>query len=489
MAAMILSSPAAAQTQAPAQSSSSASAATDDGTTVTIFSTRHYSAATAQSEMAREHPEQGCMFKQQHDGYKHSSFTSSVGQASSGTMLGVGSPDSGTISPEDAAQSPDATDPGALMDQLDPCSTNGTLFTDPRNQILAHDKSLDKAFAAYDAGNYAEALPLFKASWNKIGYDMAGLMTGKMYLLGQGTPQDVNQAIYWFKMVVEKARNVTPSARHPEATIEQPFNPALPNYMSTKSEAAMYLARIYENGFKVAKDPKQARKYYMSADDFGFMPATHAVGEMYLSGYGGDTNVKEAIKHFTRAGTNGPVGYAPSQYALGEIYYFGEFGVPQDKMTAGAWLLKAAKGGNPDAQYAVARMYELGEGGASIDPARALAWYKAAAVNGQMDAETTLATYFYTGDGGVAKDLDTARKLFQAAANQGDPEAMFNLGVMMVNGEGGPKDVVKAYCWFSVANQSGLAKAGAAVRELSGKMTPEQRAQAEALLNPGTKTK
>jgi TPR repeat protein len=65
---------------------------------------------------------------------------------------------------------------------------------------------------------------------------------------------------------------------------------------------------------------------------------------------------------------------------------------------------------------------------------------------------------------------------------------MFNLGVMMANGEGGDKDLIKAYALFSVAQKNGLEKAGPALAELGAKLTPEQRAQADALLNPPPKS-
>jgi TPR repeat protein len=452
-----------AQTQARA-----ATDAPSDNTSITVFSHRQHSAATARSDIAAEHPAEACVVTPQK--YKRSTFISKFGQASD---------ESGT---EQAFGLTGAQDLGiAILGSLDPCGANGRMFANPRMQVLANDKSLDEAFKAYDAGKYAEAMPLFKTAYDKAQYDMAGLMLGRMYLLGQGTEPDVAKAIIWFKKVAEIARDVTPNADHPDATITQRFDPANPNYMSTKTEAAMFLARIYEVGYKVPKDPVQARKWYMVADTFGFVPATHAVGEMFLNGYGGEQNTAKAIAYFKRAGGKG---YAPSQYALGEIYYFGDAGVAQDKTTAGAWLLAAAKAGYPDALYSVGRMYELGEGGAKADLPKAMIYYKEAAIKGQVDAEVTLATYLYTGEGGVPKDLDTARKLFEAAAEAGDQDAMFNLAVMMVNGEGGPKDLVHAYCWFYIADKGGVATAKAAMQELSGKMTPDERAQAEALLNP-----
>ncbi len=470
--AIVISTASAGPTMAQSSSnSSSASGTPSDTANVTVFARRQYSAATAEAEMARENLDLGCIFNLRHDGYKHYSDTSLL-------------PTAADMTPTEQPLIPASPGPSIVSSdgkkKIYGCPSDRSQFKNPRKGIIYRDKTLEDAFKAYDAGQYAEALPMFKESHKKVGYDMAALMVGKMYLEGQGTAPDTEQAIYWFKTLVDFVKLVQPKVSDPYRTSKQEFNPKLPFQMSARTEAAILLARIYETGFDVTKDPKLARKYYMKADDFGFIPATHTVAEMYLSGYGGEKDYAKAVTYFKRAGE---VGYTPSQYALGEIYYFGDFGVKQDKKLAGSWLVEAAKGGDPDALFVVGRMYDLGEGGAAVDPARALVYYKEAAVKGQPDAETTLAKHFYAGDG-VPKDLEGARKLFEAAAKQADPEAMFNLGVMMVNGEGGPKDLVRAYCWFSIAEKGGIEKAGAAQKELSAKMTPEERAAAEALLNP-----
>ncbi|HVZ29956.1 MAG TPA: hypothetical protein VG839_06150 [Asticcacaulis sp.] len=341
-----------------------------------------------------------------------------------------------------------------------------------RSDIARHDASMKQAFEAMDAGDYPKALALFKEGYNKIGYPLAASYLGKMYLTGIGTKQDVNEAIIWLKRAAE--------GRY-DAADKLGFNPADPYHKNARVEAQIMLANIYLNGFGVPKSPKDARKWYAEAEKYGYVPAGFMLGKMAEAGYGGTKDPAGAVAYYQAAGE---YGFAPAQYQLGQLYYSGADGVVQDKTKAGAWLLKAAKNGYPDALYAVARMYELGEGGAQADLSKALVYYKEAAVKGQVDAQLTLGTYLYTGEGGAPKDLATARQLFQAAAEQGEPQAMFNLGVMLVNGEGGPKDLVRAYCWFSIADKGGIGQAGAAMRELAGKMTPEERAQAEALLNP-----
>jgi TPR repeat protein len=353
------------------------------------------------------------------------------------------------------------------------CTVADDAFSAGRNFIARKDTTYRDAVAAYNAKDYTKALGLFEKSYNKVGYDEAALVLGQMYLYGLGTARDVDKAVFWLKKVAE-----TPVPVYSSALI---FDPAHPYAIDTRTRAIMALGGLYMTGQGVAKNPSEARKWFMRADESGYVPATYDVGRMYLSGYGGEKSASKAAGYFDRAGK---AGFAPAQYALGQIYYDGADGVAQDKTKAGAWLLLAAKAGYPDALYAVGRMYELGEGGAKADLPKALTYYKEAAVKGQVDAELTLATYLYTGEGGAPKDLVTARKLFEAAAEAGDQDAMFNLGVMMTNGEGGPRDLVHAYCWFYIADKGGVVKAKAAMQELAGKMTPDERAQAETLLNP-----
>jgi TPR repeat protein len=358
------------------------------------------------------------------------------------------------------------------------CTVAERTFAASRAEIAARDQSLYKAYDAFNAKDYPKALELFKYAYDKIGYEEAAMMVAKMYLFGLGTAPDSAQAAIWLKKVAELPFD--PSKYNAK---RQRFNPANPGAMTTRTESIIALARLYSFGVGLPKDPKEARRWYARADDEGYIPATHIMGLISQQGYGGEKSLTKAIGYFKKAGQ---AGYALSQYTLGELYYYGDEGVPVDKTLAGAWLLAAAKHGYPDALYAVGRMYELGEGGATVDTAKALVYYKEAAVKGQPDAQYVIGTDFYLGNG-VPKDLTAARRWFLTASENGNPDAMFNLAVMMVNGEGGPKDLVKAYAWFYIADKGGVEKAGAAMRELATKMTPDERAQADALLSPKAK--
>jgi len=359
---------------------------------------------------------------------------------------------------------------GAPRDATGACGPADKAFAAGRNYIARTDTSLKDAFAAFDARDYAKALDLFKKSYDKMGYDQAALMEGKMWLAGMGTRPDATQAVVWLKKVVE--------ARFDPQKDVQAFNPDDPTYMSTRSDAAMLLGKIYLTAWGVPRDLKTSLHYYEKAAEFGYIPADEIIGEFYQYGSAGEKNAAKAVTWFTKAAH---VGYAPAQYQLGVAYYNGD-GVAQDKKTAAAWLIEAAKRGNADALYAVGNMYDLGDT-LPNDPSKAIVYFKEAAERGYPDAEDALGLYFYTGTA-VAKDLVTARKLFAEAARGRSGDAMFNLAVMMANGEGGAKDMASAYVYMRLAQQLGIDKAGPAAEEIQGKLTPDERARADSVLRP-----
>ena len=356
---------------------------------------------------------------------------------------------------------------GPGLDTRSGCDISDVHFASGRAYIASHDTSLNNAYTAFDAKDYAKAMGLFKAAWTKVGYPEAALMIGEMELYGLGTPANAKDAITWLEKAADFWRGQP-----------APFNPDLPNAMNPGQEASVLLAKIYLVGYQVRRDANEARKWYAKAADFGYIPAVQVLGLVYERGYGVKPDLPRAVSYLTRAGK---ADYAPAQYELGAIYYTGGDGVAQNKEKAGAWLVLAAKHGYPDALYAVGRMYDLGEGGAKADPQRALVYYKEAAVKGQPDAQDAIGLSFYLGQG-LPRDPAEARRWFEHAAESGSADAMFNLAVMEANGEGGKADPVAAYAWMRLAQAEGLDKAGPAADELAGKLTPEQKAKAEAAL-------
>lgn len=352
----------------------------------------------------------------------------------------------------------------------DSCQSSDQAFTAGRSAIASRDTVLRDAFMAFDNKDYAGALKLFRTAYNKMGYPVAALMMGKMYLTGLGAPQDTQQAVKWLTEATEAPFNPHWGA--------QRFDENDPNYMSTPSDAAMLLGRIYLTGWGTAKDPIKARQWHMKADKFGFIPGTYLVGRMFDRGYGGEQSLPKAMKYYKKAGE---VGYAPAQFELGAILIDGEDGVTAKPKEGAQWLLEAAKRGHPDALYEAARLYDAGRIVAA-DPQKAIVYYKEAALKGNAPAQTALGTYFYTGEI-VGKDLAMARRWFTFAAQGGDAQAMLKLGAMFLSGEGGDKDAATAYALFRLAGTAGLDEGRKAATALEPKLTAEEKARAEAILN------
>lgn len=350
------------------------------------------------------------------------------------------------------------------------CTDTDRRFAAGRATILRNDKTIYQAFDFFDQKKYPEALAMFKTAYNKIGYEDAAFYIARMYLEGLGTPKSPKDAIFWFRKVAEQPVNM----RRPH-----PFDPKNPNYMETRAEATMTLAKIYLTGFGVPRDPKEALKWFEKAASIGFIPASKIVGDIYYYGNGVPKDLNKAYKNYSEAAK---YGYAPAQYAVGQILEYGEGSIKADPNTALGWFREAAKAKHPGAMYKIAVAYDSGEGVAA-DPQKALIFYKEAAIGGNADAQNAIGTYFYQG-GLLPKDDVAARQWFEVAARNGQADAAFNLAVMYTKGEGGPKDLVKAYVWFMAARVHGHENATTALKSIQSQMTDAQKAEVAKLFAP-----
>lgn len=369
-------------------------------------------------------------------------------------------------------------DTGSTADPLAPsvaCAGSDRRFAAGRHWIARKDKSLTQGFEAYEAGRYAEARARFEEGWRKLGYEEAALMLGRLHLLGLGTPASTPKAVEWLRQVTD--------ARYDPVGDRLRFDPAKPDLINTRVDAALLLARIHLTGQGTPRDPAQAYQWWRKALDYGFEPAGTLLAQAHLSGVGAPRDAGQALARLQAAAG---AGHVPALFMLGQLYHHrlpGQpEGIPLDLPRAGAYYGAAAKAGHLEATYAAARMLDLGEG-VPAAPERAVVLYKDAALKGHADAQNALATYFYRGEV-VAQDLATARKLFQAAAQRRQPDAMFNLAVMLAQGQGGAQDLASAHAWLSLCQAVGHPLAQAALAALAPRLSPEDRARADAMLRP-----
>jgi TPR repeat protein len=175
----------------------------------------------------------------------------------------------------------------------------------------------------YDAGKYAEALPLLLLAGG-AGQSDAEYILAIMYDEGEGVPPDEDAALAWMRKAVEK--------NHPLAQCA--------------------LANLYNLGYyPIRKDTAKADSLFAKAlvgleplAQTGDLDAQRALGLIYYESRI-SPNLVEAVRWFTKAAEQND---AVAQSMLGEICLD-----RQDRKGALHWYQKAAKQGDQQAQQIV----------------------------------------------------------------------------------------------------------------------------------------
>ena len=134
-----------------------------------------------------------------------------------------------------------------------------------------------------------------------------------------------------------------------------------------------------------------------------------------------------------------------------------------------------AQAGDADAQFNLAQAYRLGRG-VDADKAQAEALYAAAAAQGHVQASDNYGLLMFE-DG----RREVAMPYITSAAGRGDPRAQYLLGVAHFNGDLAEKDWPRAYALLTLANNSGLPQARAAMAQMDEFVPLAQRQEAQVL--------
>ncbi len=290
----------------------------------------------------------------------------------------------------------------------------------------------------------------------ELGDSDAVYYTAISYFFGQnGAEKDLTQALFW----AEKAKQAQEEGRldkgKPVDNLlrDIAFDAGLAAYKSGdyaealaqfvrlaelgSSAAALFLAKMYQNGEGAEKDEKQAFRWELKAAELGDPEAMFDVAARFYSGQdGAEQDINQALfwvnkaKHAQEEGKldedvsvdslrrdiirkrffdEGAALYKKGDYKearwkfefavdngssaaarnLAMMYRKG-IGVREDREKAFLWELKAAGLGDPDAQYYVALSYFLGKNGTEQDLEKALDWAeraKWAQEEGELDKD------------------------------------------------------------------------------------------------------
>ena len=159
----------------------------------------------------------------------------------------------------------------------------------------------DEGAAAYNAGNYTQALKEFMTLAEQ-GNATSQYNLGVMYEYGEGVLQNYSQAVSWYRKASEQGL----------------------------SSAQFNLALMYLNGNGVPQDYTQAVSWFMKAAEQGDAGANYNLAVMYYNGNGVPQDYTQAASWYLKAAEQG---HAASLFKLGVMYAVGQ-GVPQNLVVA-----------------------------------------------------------------------------------------------------------------------------------------------------------
>lgn len=113
-------------------------------------------------------------------------------------------------------------------------------------------------------------------------------------------------------------------------------------------ESAQLLAIAYRDGEGIKQDYEECVKWFLVAANAGLTDSMYSLFLRFKNGQGVQQSISEAMKWLIKAAD---AGHAISQRILGECYYYGDNGLPEDKRLAYEYCLQSAQQGDAEGCY------------------------------------------------------------------------------------------------------------------------------------------
>lgn len=342
------------------------------------------------------------------------------------------------------------------------------LFNRLREEIKEREKAeqAEKAYeqgrTQYNAGKYAEALPLLRAA-AEAGKAEAQYYMGVCLLYGRGTETDAAEAVSWYRKAAEQgyadAQNSLGYCYGTAAGVALNYAEAAKWYRKAAEQGQMYaqsnLGMYYYNGRGVAVDYAEAYQWFQRSADQGYAVAEDWLGICCENGRGTEKDPGKAAEWYKKAAEQGN---AWGQDHFGNMYEYGK-GVKQDLSEAVKWYEKAAAQGHENAKKHLETCRkknseaEYQKGKSFLDARNydeAVPLLRRAAEAGKAEAQYYLGNCYHFSQG-VKQDYAEAVKWYRKAAEQGNADAQYSLGECCKNGRGVQQDIKKAIEWYEKA--------------------------------------
>lgn len=309
--------------------------------------------------------------------------------------------------------------------------------------------TFDKALEYYNAGNFLEAMNLYKKAANK-GNATAMLNIGLLYENGKGVSQSSSEALIWFNQAASKNNTdaMTKIGEYYEEGkgADKKIDLAIEWYKKAadlkNQDACFNIGNLYFLGEEVPLNDETAFYWFKKAAELGEIVSEDIIGEMYLNGTGVEKNTNLAVYWIRKSAESG---YGRAMHDLGWLYGTGN-GVDEDFNMAFEWFKKGAETGHSESIYKLGLLYEKGLG-TSKDEKIAFEKINIAAEKNFLPAIIKVAKMHLEGVG-TPKNYTKALSLFMKASNLGDPEAMDFIGNIYAKGMGVSLDYKTAFIWF-----------------------------------------
>ena len=231
------------------------------------------------------------------------------------------------------------------------------------------------------------------------------------------------------------------------------------SYMN-KSEAQFALGEMYEKGYAVDIDLKEALKWYEKSANNTNVNAQYYLGYLYKEGKIVPKDINKALYWYKKAANNGS---EIAQYSLGHFYY-SAVDVKKDNREAIKWLEKAGAQNYKKSYYILGLLY-LNSGGEEIDYKKSFEYFSKGLDSNDSYSQMAVA-YMYQNGYGVKGNHLKAIELYEMAANSGYKVAQYNLGRIYHYGKGVKSDKQKARYWYLLADNQGSKEAKEALKVL-----------------------
>jgi TPR repeat protein len=196
------------------------------------------------------------------------------------------------------------------------------------------------------------------------------------------------------------------------------------------AKAQAYMGCMYEYAYRVARDYREAARWYLLAAEQGDAYSQMSLGEIYEKGLGVARDDTRAAQWFAKAAD---LGDRQAQLDLATMYRDGR-GVARDFKQAEKWYAMAADQGSAWSQMNLGLLYTHGGDGVPLDYAKAIDWFRKAADNDDSNAKFDLGWVYEVGLG-VSKDREQAIEWYRKAADQGHQQARSSLDRLSGNND------------------------------------------------------